>query len=79
MIFFALKVVRNGKVVKKYTSHSQRRFIKNLRTINWKDKGVKAYIKVDYGKRFYNDGVYENEKDLWFAFKAFIEKEQSCY
>ena len=79
MIFFALKVIKNSEVVKKYTTHSKKRFIKNLRTINWEDGLLKVYLKVNYGKHFYNDGVYENEIDLWFAFKAFTEKEQLCY
>lgn len=88
MIFFTLKIIKNSKVVKKYTSHFQKRFVKNLRTINWQDGPLKVYLKVDYGKHldnynklssFYNDGIYERKKDLWLAFEAFTEKGRSCY
>lgn len=33
-----------------------------------------ALLKVDYGKGFYNSGIYKNNKDLIFALKAFSEK-----
>ncbi len=83
MNFFILKAIKNGVVVKECRTHSLRRFLKNLRTINWGYGGTEVYLKVDYGKHFnnygnlsdfHNDGIYESEKDLWLAFKAFTEK-----
>ena len=33
-----------------------------------------VYIKVSYGKRLYNDGIYTNEQDLKEALSAFTEQ-----
>lgn len=80
---YTLKVLINGKVIDKVLTHSVRRFLTHLRTINWKNRGVKAYIRVSYGKKvdnygklsnFYNDGWYDNKKDLTLMFKAFDEE-----
>ena len=81
---FTLKVTKNGRVVQRVQTHSLRRFTKHLRTINWQNKPLKAYLRVSYGKRldywgklsnFYNDGGYDNKHDLWLAFNAFKGKE----
>lgn len=81
---FTFKVTKNNKVIQKCQTHSKRRFLNQLRAINWKDKPLKVYLRVSYGKHedvwgklssFYNDGWYENEKDLWLAFNAFSEEE----
>lgn len=80
---YTIKVYKNGKRVHMYRTHKIRRFLKNIRTIKFADEGIKAYLKVDYGKHldvygkktlFYNDGTYDNKSDFWWAFNAFIEK-----
>ncbi len=81
---FTFKVIKDGQVIQAVRTHSIRRFLNNLRTINWQDGGIKTYLRVSYGKKicnfgclcdFYNDGWYENKKDLWFAFNAFKEND----
>jgi hypothetical protein len=81
---FTLKVFKNNKLVSKCQTHSTRRFLKKLRTINWKNFSPRVYLKVSYGKlldnfgkltNFVNEGEYTNKKDLWQAFEAFTEKE----
>lgn len=80
---FTYKVVINNKMTERCSTHSKRIFIKKLRTINWKLKGIKVTIRVNYGKQsndygtaltFSNEGNYYNKKDLWLAFNAFTEK-----
>ena len=80
---FTLRVIKNRQVVQTVRTHSIRRFLNNLRTINWKDGGIKVYLRVNYGKKidvfgrlstFYNDGWYKTKEDLWQAFNAFTEK-----
>ena len=70
-----------GKTTKKCRTHSKRRFLNNLRSIKWRT-GVKIYLRVYYGQdinnfgkkvAFFNDGWYENQKDLMLAFEAFAE------
>lgn len=79
---FTLKVIRENKVVQTVRTHSKRRFLNSLRTINWGDEGIKACLRVSYGKQkdvwdkmatFYNDGFYEKKEEFWQAFKAFKE------
>ncbi|PIS00211.1 MAG: hypothetical protein COT84_08845, partial [Chlamydiae bacterium CG10_big_fil_rev_8_21_14_0_10_35_9] len=70
---FSYKLIKNGKLVNKCRTHSIRRFTKNLRTIRWRKSVLKVYLKVNYGKGFINEGLYENQKDLWAAFNAFVE------
>jgi len=81
---FTFRVVKNGKTIDRCQTHSKRRFLNRLRTINWEDKLLKVYLRVSYGKHedvwgkfssFYNDGWYENEEDLWLAFNTFSEEE----
>lgn len=78
---FTFKVIKNGKVIDRCQTHSFRRFTNSLRTIKWQDRSS-VYLRVSYGKKedcfrkitdFWNDGFYENEKDLWLAFNAFKE------
>ena len=70
-------------MIQRCQTNSKRRFYNNVRTINWKDKGIKVYLRVSYGKRlscygkmenFWNDGVYDNEKDLELSLDAFTEE-----
>lgn len=79
---FTLCVTKNGKKVYGYHSRSKRRFYNRARTINWKDKPLKVYLRVSYGRskdvwgkytNYYNDGDYDTKKDFWLALKAFCE------
>ena len=79
---FTFKVIKNNKVIQKCQTHSKRRFLNHLRTVNLENRGTKVYLRVSYGKHidvfgkkttFYNDGWYEREEDLWLAFDAFEE------
>ena len=81
-INYSLKLNKNGQNGQLVRTHSKRRFLNYLRSINWQKGQIKAYIKVNYGKEkdvfgklttFYNDGTYENEHDLQKAFIAFTE------
>lgn len=77
---YTLKVFKNGEEIQRVRTHRKKRFVRILRTINWGHGGIKAYIKVSYGKKkdtygklseFYNDGWYDNQKDLTIAFRYF--------
>ena len=79
-----LKVYKNGKLVDRVRTHSKRQFTTHLRTINWQNSPLRVYIRVSYGKNkcikgclctFYNDGWYEDEKELLKAVKAFMEED----
>lgn len=80
---FVLKVIRNGKEIERYESHSKRSFYNKIRMINWEKPYPSVYLRVSYGKllassgkyeNFWNDGVYNNGADLLLAFNAFTEK-----
>lgn len=77
-INYTLKIF-HGQKVERYRTKSLRRFLRYIRTINWQNKGIKVYLRVSYRKkldvigRYYNDGWYESETDLWLAFDAFRE------
>lgn len=82
-INFTFEVVKNGKTIQRVRTHSMRRFLHHLRTINWQGGHPRVYLRVNYGKAedvfgkissFYNDGWYDNEKDLWHAFNAFKDE-----
>ena len=66
--------MRNNKTLNRYGTHSKRIFLKKIRTINWQDHELRVYLRVNYRKGFHNEGDYDNEEDLWFAFKVFTEK-----
>lgn len=79
---FTYRIVKNGKTIQRYQTHSKRRFYNRMRTINWKDKPSRVYLRVSYGKgltnfgkkeTFYNDGWYKNKQELLFALNAFTE------
>ena len=81
---FAFHVTKNSKVIDKYRTHSKRRFLKRIGTINWKEGVEKVYLRVSYGKglnafgkvtTFYNDGEYNTREDLLSALTAFTERE----
>ena len=76
------RMIKDGKTIRRYETHSKRRFYNRIRSINWQDKGISVYLRVYYGKEkdafgeitsFYNDGVYKTKKGLWQAFRAFTE------
>ena len=82
---FSYNVLLKDREVQRFRSHSLRRFYRNLRTINWHTGHPKVYLRIHYdkgigvtGRRvdFYNDGVYESERELLSALKAFIESNQ---
>jgi len=62
---FTFRVVKNGEVISRCQTSKKRRFINHLRTINWKNKPLKVYLRVYCGRQkdvwgnlsgFYNDG-----------------------
>jgi len=79
---YTIKIYKQGKLVSKSRTKKKRRFLNIIRTINWQERGLKVYLKVDYGKfldnygkmsDFWNDGDYYNKDDFWLAFNAFTE------
>ena len=80
---YTVKIYRKGKMVQMIRTHKIRRFLKNIRSIKFEDEDIKVYLKVSYGKQldiqgkytnFYNDGIFDNKDDFWWAFNAFTEK-----
>lgn len=86
---FTLKILEKGRAeVRRYQTHSKRRFLNRIRTINWGSSGLKVYVRVSYGKHendsgkrttFYNDGWYESKEDLWLTLSAFLEAEEHWF
>lgn len=79
---YTAKIYKNGRMVLIIRTHKIRRFLKKTRLINFTNEGVKAYLKVDYGRfldvwgkktLFYNDGTYDNKQEFWEVFNAFTE------
>lgn len=71
-------------MVSKTRTKKIRLFLKKIRSIKFREQGIKIYLKVDYGKHldnygkmtnFWNDGDYFNKDDFWLAFNAFTEKD----
>jgi hypothetical protein len=87
---FYLKVYKKGKLVSSFDTGSSRRFFHRCKAVKFLDSMIKAYIKVTYPYKLpsgfknnkneikyiqaYNDGTYDNHKDLLFALNAFLEK-----
>ena len=80
---FTMRVAKNGKVIERYETRSKRAFYTHIGSIKWEEGVEKVYLRVSYGKHldnfgkltnFYNDGWYDNEKDLLLALKAFTEE-----
>lgn len=80
---FTIKIYKNRQMIDKCRTHRIRRFFRKIRSINFEDTKIKAYLKVNYGKaldnygkyvNFYNDGDYDKKADFWLALNAFIEK-----
>lgn len=68
------KLFKDKEVVDKGLTHSKRRFLKKIRTVNWKNNVTKAYVRINYKKGLVNEGEYVNKQDLWIAINAFLEK-----
>lgn len=72
-----------GQKVERYETHSIRRFYNHARTIKWKNKPIKVYLRISYGKQltlggklenFWNDGKYTNKEDFELALNAFLRE-----
>lgn len=83
-INLTFRVIKNGKMIQRCSTHSIRRFRNKIGTINWEDRPLKVYLRVSYGKYkdcfgkmsdFYNDGYYTTKRDLIYALQAFTEKD----
>ena len=72
-IRFTFRIVKNSKVTQRYDSSSSGRFRNHTRSIRWQNRDFKVYLKVNYGNRFYNSGIFENLKDFLFALDAFAD------
>lgn len=79
---FTLRVIKDGKSIQRCQTHSRRRFYDRIGRINWQNKPLKVYVRVNYGRQvcnrgclcsFHNDGVYETKQDLLHTLAAFIE------
>lgn len=83
---YTFRVIKDGKTIDRCQTHSNRRFYNRIRTINWQNNPLKVYLRVSYGRtecnmgcvcNFYNDGWYENRKELMFALEAFAAERLS--
>ncbi len=57
----------------RYQTKSLLRFLYKIRSLNWKELKKECYLRVSYGKGFYNDGEYDNKADFDLALNAFLE------
>lgn len=71
---FTLRVRNQDKEVSYIKTHSIRRFLPKTRLINWENKTLDVYLRVSYGKGFFNSGTYNNKKDFEMALAAFLEE-----
>ena len=73
-----------GCWVKGIRTHSYRRFLNSLGTINWQIDQIKVRIITSYGTLgcegiktpFSNEGTYASKKDLFNAIVAFREVDE---
>lgn len=70
---FTFHTLKRDKMIQRYHSSSIRRFRNHIGTINWQNRDFKVYLRVGYGDRFYNAGIYENQKDFLFALDTFAD------
>ena len=77
---YTIKIYRNGQVVSRLRTHSLRRSLHHLRSINFSKGRGKVYVRVYYGSHKdvfgnvsadCNEGYFENKEDLIQAFEAF--------
>lgn len=85
---YTFRVYKNNKLIQRCSTHSRRRFLWHIGTINWQLKPLKVSLRVFYGKHrnvfnlvseFFNEGDYFTKKDLLQAFKAFDELEEKDF
>ena len=78
---YTFKIYKSRNVVSRLSTHSVRRFLNHLRTINF-SKHTKVYLKVAYGKSLdnfgkvapdCNEGYFGFRQDLLQAMEAFNE------
>lgn len=82
---YTLKLYKNNGKVEIVRTRKKKRFLRNIRTINWQNRDIKrAYLKVFYGKKicnygcscdFHNDTYCSNQKELLQMFKYFDDEE----
>ncbi len=79
---YTFRAIKDGKTIDRCQTHSKRRFMNRIGTINWQNNPLKVYLRVSYGKQecnlgcicnFYNDGGYETKRELLEAIAAFTE------
>lgn len=59
------------KRIDRLETKSPRRFLRRLKLLN---SQISCYLRVSYTGGGFNDGNYDNRKDLMLAFKAFCER-----
>mgnify|MGYP001610587199 CR=1 FL=1 len=81
---YTLKLYKNNGKVEIVRTKKKKRFLRNIRTINWQNDIRKAYLKVSYGKKicisgclcdFYNDTYCDNKNELLEMLKYFDDEE----
>ncbi|HLB95402.1 MAG TPA: hypothetical protein VJK26_00660 [Patescibacteria group bacterium] len=65
-----IKLFKNKKLMHRSNFTKKSSAIRYVLVHSWDN----AYLKVIYGKEFYNNGIYKNIKDLREALLAFTEK-----
>lgn len=83
---YTLKIYKNNEKIETVRTRKKKRFLKIIRTINWKFDGIKrTYLKVSYGKKvcisgclceFQNDAYCNTKEELMEIFKYFDEEVQ---
>lgn len=83
---YTLKIYKNNRKIETVRTRKKKRFLRIIRTINWKNVIKKTYLKVSYGKKicnfgclcdFRNDGCYTNQEELLQAFLYFDEENEN--
>jgi len=65
-----IKLFKNGELIHSSTFTKKSKALRCIQVRSWD----KAYLKVTYDRKFYNDGIYEKNKDFKEALAAFTEK-----
>lgn len=81
---FTLKLYKNNGKVEIIRTHKRKRFLRIIRTINWKNDIKKAYLKISYEKKicnygclcdFHNDTHCKSKEELLEMFQYFDNEE----
>ena len=74
---YYIKFIFNHKPIRSLHTSKSSRIVYLTCGGNSNFKWNRAYLKIRYTLKYYNDGYYTNKKDLMYAFKYFreIEKE----